>query len=441
LNILWGEKQYLTHEKRRDLNTLVRNLNDKLLEAADLANNGRAAGTGVVRHVSINEKFNKHRFCEDGVTEPADPNPAGWFLHIGGTDQVPQTVTSLPQLEPPPPFEGPNGLAPGQCEALLNKPDLTAGLEFAQYMACTVAEARANGERLADYLNSTMPSGEDPPEEFVPEYYGKAFHPKSAGHHAIAEAVREAATSQPAQHFRRVLLIFKGNNAQWTQLNNLVAQHGTVLHVMEKPGIGIKGVAAMLKLTQARALRGATTLVAVVGFCIEKDAYTTEETFDGESPAYTPHYLVPKNETFGHLNKRQTTTSDLELQFGFFSPTEYPRHLAQLSNPPRFHNTLYSMYKGYLHNPQAGSDINIYILDAPVTRGHEQFQGRLQPGYQAYQVADSDVLGPPSGHGTCMASFAGGRTLGVTKQGQNIVPVRFIGGYEYEKNPCIRGHG
>jgi len=63
----------------------------------------------------------------------------------------------------PPPFEGPAGITEALCAAILSKTNVTAGIEFGQYMACTVAEALANGERLADYLNSTVPPGEEDP--------------------------------------------------------------------------------------------------------------------------------------------------------------------------------------------------------------------------------------------------------------------------------------
>lgn len=145
----------LTNELRATLNTLTRNLNEKMAEAAEIANLGREPGEGRVQHVPINEKFNGHRFCEEGVTEPNYDNSQSWFLLHASSDHVPPGAL-LPQPDPtPPPFEGPTGITDALCAAMLSKTNVTAGIEFGQYMACTVAEALANGERLADYLNST----------------------------------------------------------------------------------------------------------------------------------------------------------------------------------------------------------------------------------------------------------------------------------------------
>jgi hypothetical protein len=130
-----------------------------MAEAAEIANLGREPGQGRVQHVPINERFQGHRFCEEGVTEPNYNNPQSWFLLHASTDHVPPGAL-LPDPDPmPSPFEGPREITEALCADILSRDNVTAGIEFGQYMACTVAATLANGERLADHLNTTVPPG------------------------------------------------------------------------------------------------------------------------------------------------------------------------------------------------------------------------------------------------------------------------------------------
>ncbi len=70
-----------------------------------------------------------------------------------------------------------------------------------------------------------------------------------------------------------------------------------------------------------------------------------------------------------------------------------------------------------------GSGVVVYVFDSGINSSHEEFTGRLQPGYNA--VNDTNGTEDCSGHGTHTASLIGGTTYGVAKQVQ-IIPVRVL---------------
>ncbi|KAK5656313.1 hypothetical protein OQA88_4693 [Cercophora sp. LCS_1] len=69
-----GKKSFLTKEIRWRMNGMVRGMNKIIQEAVMLAN-WRKATKGRIVFVSIDEVFEGHRFCEEGVTEPDRENP------------------------------------------------------------------------------------------------------------------------------------------------------------------------------------------------------------------------------------------------------------------------------------------------------------------------------------------------------------------------------
>ncbi len=66
-------EQFLTRQLRRDLNSLVSMLNHIIRSAAD------AAGA---EYVDVDEMFEGHRFCEDGVSEPDNSRSDTWFFNL-----------------------------------------------------------------------------------------------------------------------------------------------------------------------------------------------------------------------------------------------------------------------------------------------------------------------------------------------------------------------
>lgn len=79
-------EQFLTRQLRRDLNHLVRMLNHVIRSAAE------AAGA---EYVDMDEMFEGHRFCEDGVSEPDDMRSDTWFFNLeygSGNERVAEEV-------------------------------------------------------------------------------------------------------------------------------------------------------------------------------------------------------------------------------------------------------------------------------------------------------------------------------------------------------------
>ncbi|KAL8653408.1 MAG: hypothetical protein Q9226_003859, partial [Calogaya cf. arnoldii] len=73
----FGEEPKLTKDLRQKLNKIARDLNSKIRSVVD--NNKQ---WGVV-YVDYDSKFEGHRYCEEGVTEPDPNNPNTWFFHPG----------------------------------------------------------------------------------------------------------------------------------------------------------------------------------------------------------------------------------------------------------------------------------------------------------------------------------------------------------------------
>jgi len=70
-------EQFLTRQLRRELNQLVRMLNHVIRSTSE------AAGA---EYVDIDEMFEGHRFCEDGVSEPDNSRLDTWFFNLGCDD-------------------------------------------------------------------------------------------------------------------------------------------------------------------------------------------------------------------------------------------------------------------------------------------------------------------------------------------------------------------
>jgi subtilisin family serine protease len=70
-----------------------------------------------------------------------------------------------------------------------------------------------------------------------------------------------------------------------------------------------------------------------------------------------------------------------------------------------------------------GAGVTVYIFDSGINAAHEEFQGRVDPGFSI--INDGRGTEDCSGHGTHSASLIGGKTYGVAKQ-VRIIPVRVL---------------
>lgn len=72
--------------------------------------------------------------------------------------------------------------------------------------------------------------------------------------------------------------------------------------------------------------------------------------------------------------------------------------------------------------PNSGSGVRVYILDTGILPTHQEFAGRLLPGFSAF--GDNSTV-DCHGHGTHVAGTAAGATVGVAP-GAQVVPVRVL---------------
>ena len=70
-----------------------------------------------------------------------------------------------------------------------------------------------------------------------------------------------------------------------------------------------------------------------------------------------------------------------------------------------------------------GKGVNAFIIDTGIRASHQDFAGRVLPGYSA--IADANGTNDCNGHGTHVAGTVGGTTWGVAK-GVKLIPVRVL---------------
>ena len=70
-----------------------------------------------------------------------------------------------------------------------------------------------------------------------------------------------------------------------------------------------------------------------------------------------------------------------------------------------------------------GAGINVYVFDSGINSSHEEFTGRIEPGFNV--INDAYGTEDCSGHGSHTASLIGGTTYGVAKQ-VKLIPVRVL---------------
>jgi len=368
-------KAYLTIALRNDLNQLVRDLNTEILQA--VTNVNAQTSFGEVRYVSTTEAFNRHRFCEPGAQEPGTQNPDNWFFLLRGRDTL-----SDGSLVDPAPVGDPVNLTPSLCDAVLALDSPNMGTEFGNYLMCALQKGISEGLQPADWITGTNGTLDD----FVPESYSKTFHPKTAGHHAIVEAIEANVNANPAEDPKRVLLTYSGDAAGLTALINTLPNSAAKSRSKryERDPINLRGYSTYLTLAQALQLFNSNP--NVVGYSIEDnrlspdsiaisgpppaavDAQGVDEDdpfFERRDGAEAELEIVGRNSSRAHIAARQTTNNDLDM----FEDGGWP--LPLLSEPPLLAPEAYNQYPQYVNEPDAGREVTIYILDTGVDVNHQ----------------------------------------------------------------------
>ncbi|MCJ1339245.1 hypothetical protein MMC09_004534 [Bachmanniomyces sp. S44760] len=218
-------KTFLTREVRTAANELVRSLNGRIEEAVGRANfalsrrsdtngNGKGKGKKVV-YVDYNPYFQGHRFCEaeaeagsnaekvSSNSEPDARSDRAWFYTLGSsdtdTDTVPNNGNSLADPNPnspPPPPRPPQQYHHDPSPKLYNNPSPPE--TWAQSAARLIANAKAKDPSLIDLERASQPQQQQPCSSQSPQIqiltleFVRIFHPKIAGHEAIARAVLDS---------------------------------------------------------------------------------------------------------------------------------------------------------------------------------------------------------------------------------------------------------
>ncbi|KXN69443.1 subtilisin-like protein, partial [Conidiobolus coronatus NRRL 28638] len=93
--------------------------------------------------------------------------------------------------------------------------------------------------------------------------------------------------------------------------------------------------------------------------------------------------------------------------------------IARVSQREKLNNSSFE----YLHDENAGSGVNIYIVDTGINIKHADFEGRAKWGTTTAEYSSDD---DENGHGTHCAGIAASKTYGVAKKA-NLIAVKVLG--------------
>ncbi|KAK0673873.1 SGNH hydrolase-type esterase domain-containing protein [Cercophora samala] len=203
----------LTQDTRRKMNDFVLQANELISAVIDEVNASFSSAQPKVIFVDYDSLFDQHRFCEPGVAkEPDYERKETWFFLPGGgdVDQAGRTYSSSlyqptkQQQEDDDDEEGVGYLDPDRCW----EDALERGGDWGEKAVCLMAKAKREdpGLRLAEHYRHRCRGGQErgkavwkgrmtntnkPGDSMwlTPTYYGKTFHPRSAGHEAIRDKI------------------------------------------------------------------------------------------------------------------------------------------------------------------------------------------------------------------------------------------------------------
>jgi hypothetical protein len=179
----YGKREYLTQDKRKQMNQLVLNMNKILSDAV-------ARAGDAVTFVDYDKYYaeGRGRFCEDAYKE-TDPNRYGLLFYEWNTDDSADETDGLTasSVESTGSFE-PSLVMNGTFEAAINdyaRQTLEKNPEWAKDVA--------NAQGAAPSIDSVMATDEQKEighsSSVIPDSYGRVFHPRPNGHAMIANLI------------------------------------------------------------------------------------------------------------------------------------------------------------------------------------------------------------------------------------------------------------
>lgn len=188
---VWYGGPKLSRDIRRRMNELVDAANAKLRRTVDQVESQFRGARPRVVFVDYDDLFEGHRFCEQGVLEPAYNRTDSWFFLVGGPDNArnettwPNGTNGDPEstryrrekvLSPLSPLVDPQTCLPRAQERG----------DWGELALCYMAMAKRRDPSLRPaYDGVTAQNG----MWWVPTYYGKTFHPRTLGHEAIRDRI------------------------------------------------------------------------------------------------------------------------------------------------------------------------------------------------------------------------------------------------------------
>jgi hypothetical protein len=247
-------------------------------------------------------------------------------------------------------------------------------------MICGIVKGLADGQTLAPWLNDTGAGFVFPPED-----YAKAFHPKTAGHEAIKQAVEEK-IQEPDEGVTKVLIMFEGSAQGFDDyISTLPGIIGRPSRKIEQPNINIRGYSTWLSSDEIDEQR---EKVEVLGVSVERGAdeddgdggEDDDDEDEGDFRKRAPHKksiapstlnttIISKSPTSYSIKKRQTTVGPLEIQFGKLGLDDWG--LTEISRPPHFSGALYYEFFRFVYDRMGGEKVDIYILDGGANLVHQ----------------------------------------------------------------------
>lgn len=213
----------LTTDLRSSLNQLGQELNAVLAYWIDLVNYDEAQNnpslkyTDLIKFADQDQRYNGHRFCTEGVTEPDRNNPNTFFFNFGSNAEKSGDVSEAALVTEAQIVNSGvlNNTDPATCLDVPQGPT-----ELLQPVECALAVLLSNN---SDPQNSSALW----PNVLVPESVQKSFHPKINGFSETKDQILQALSYRlpsnydgpPAERFLRIMCIGdemsgSGNNNQ-----------------------------------------------------------------------------------------------------------------------------------------------------------------------------------------------------------------------------------